>query len=133
MFLRRAGIIAVCLGAVTLLLAVVGLYGVQSYIVAHRTREIGVRMSLGATGEEIRRMVLRDGYRPVLQGLAIGLFIGVAGRAIVRSFLTVTVDVIDPRMLLVVPIPLLLAAFFACFLPAYRASRVDPNVALHHL
>lgn len=132
-FLRSAGIVAVCLGAVTLLLAMVGLYGVQSHIVAHRTREIGVRMSLGATAEEIRRMVLRDGYRPVLQGLAIGLFIGIAGRAIVRSYLTVKVDVIDPWMLILVPLPLLLAAFFACLLPAYRASRVDPNVALRNL
>jgi ABC-type lipoprotein release transport system permease subunit len=78
-------------------------------------------------------MALRDGYRPVLQGLAIGLFIGVAGRAIVRSYLAVKVDVIDPWMLILVPIPLLVAAFFACLLPAYRASRVDPNVALRNL
>ena len=132
-FLRAAGVIAVSLGALTLLLAMVGLYGVQSHIVAHRTREIGVRMSLGATAAQVRAMVLKDGYKPVLQGLAIGLFIGLAGRAIVRSYIAVEVAVFDPWMLLLVPIPLLLAAFFACFLPARRASRVDPNVALRHL
>jgi putative ABC transport system permease protein len=132
-FLRTAGLIAVSLGALTLLLAMVGLYGVQSHIVAHRTREIGVRMSLGATAAQVRAMVLKDGYKPVLQGLGIGLFIGIAGRAIVRSYIAVEVAVFDPWMLLLVPIPLLLAAFFACFLPARRASRVDPNVALRHL
>jgi len=132
-FLRAAGLIAVSLGALTLLLAMVGLYGVQSQIVAHRTREIGVRISLGATAAQVRTMVLKDGYTPVLQGLAIGLFIGIAGRAIVRATMTMPVEVIDPWMLLLVPVPLLLAAFCACYLPARRASRVDPNVTLRHL
>lgn len=121
------------LGALTLLLAMVGLYGVQSHIVAHRTREIGVRMSLGATAAQVRAMVLKEGYEPVLQGLGIGLFIGLCGRAIVRATMTMPVDVIDPWMLLLAPVPLLLAAFCACYLPARRASRVDPNVALRHL
>ncbi|MEX2663708.1 MAG: ABC transporter permease, partial [Vicinamibacterales bacterium] len=132
-FLRAAGIVAVALGALTLLLAMVGLYGVQSQAVAHRTREIGVRMSLGATAAQVRAMVLKDGYKPVLQGLAIGLFIGIAGRAIVRSVMVAPLEIVDPWMLLVVPVPLLFAAFFACYLPARRASRVDPNVALRHL
>ena len=132
-YLRAAGIVAVSLGALTLLLSMVGLYGVQSHVVTHRTREIGVRMSLGATAAQVRAMVLRDGYKPVLQGLGIGLFIGIAGRAIVRSYIAVEVAVFDPWMLLLVPIPLLFAAFLACFLPARRASRVDPNVALRHL
>lgn len=132
-FLRSAGIIALCLGGITLLLAMAGLYGVQAHIVAHRTREIGVRMSFGATAQQIRRMVLKDGYTPVLQGLALGIFIGLSGRALIRAYLDVKIGMIDPWMLLVVPVPLLLAAFLACVLPAYRASRVDPNVALRHL
>jgi len=70
---------ALALGALTLLLAMVGLFGIQSHIVARRTREIGVRMSLGASGAQIKRMVLKDGYRPVLEGLALGLFIGLSG------------------------------------------------------
>jgi predicted permease len=131
--LRGMSIVALSLGGVTLLLAMAGLYGVQSHIVAHRTREIGVRMSLGATAAQVRQMVLKDGYKPVLQGLALGLFFGVVGRAIVRAVLVARLDVVDPWMLLLVPVPMLLAAFLACFLPARRASRVDPNVALRHL
>jgi predicted permease len=133
MFLEAAGLSAVALGALTLMLAMAGLYGIQSHIVTHRTREIGVRMSCGATVSQIKRMVLRDGYKPVFEGLAIGLFIGVAGRAVVRAYLEVDVSVVDVWMLAVVPIPLLLAAFFACYLPAVRAAAVDPNVALRHL
>ncbi len=90
-------------------------------------------MSFGATAGNIQRMILKDGYIPVAQGLAIGIFIGLAGRAIVRAYLDVKVNVVDPWMLLVVPVPLVLAAFCACYLPARRASRVDPNVALRHL
>jgi putative ABC transport system permease protein len=132
-FLRAGGIVAVSLGGLTLLLAMVGLYGVQSQVVSLRTREIGVRMSLGATAAQVRTMVLKEGYKPVLQGLGIGLFIGIAGRAIIRSVMVAPMEIVDPWMLFVVPVPLLLAAFCACYLPARRASRVDPNVALRHL
>ena len=65
----------------------VGLHGVQSQGVARRTREIGVRMSFAATAAQIRGMMLKDGYRPVLQGLAIGIFIGFVARGIVRATL----------------------------------------------
>ncbi|HEY0872808.1 MAG TPA: ABC transporter permease [Vicinamibacterales bacterium] len=132
-FLRTLGMVAVVLGIVTLLLAMVGLFGVQSHVMSSRTREIGVRMSLGATSGQIRRLMLKDGYRPVLQGLAMGLFIGIVGRALIQSQTPVPIGIVDRWMLLLVPVPLLLAAFFACWLPAYRASRVDPNVALRHL
>jgi ABC-type antimicrobial peptide transport system permease subunit len=132
-FLRTLGLVAITLGLVTLVLAMVGLFGVQSHIVSHRTREIGVRMSFGATAAQIRAMVLKDGYRPVFEGLAIGLFIGIVGRAVIQSQTPVPIGIVDRWMVLLVPVPLLLAAFFACWLPAYRASRVDPNVALRHL
>ena len=117
----------------TLALAMVGLFGIQSHVVAHRTREIGVRISLGASPSQIQRMVLRDGYRPVVEGLALGLFIGVIGRVIVRAYTDVEVTVIDPWLFFVVPIPLIVAAFCACYFPAHRAAGVDPNVALRHL
>ena len=120
------------LGALTLLLAMVGLFGIQSHIVGHRTREIGVRMSFGATGRQIQWMVLKDGYRPVLEGLVLGLFGGLAGRVYVRAYLDIEVSVIDPWMLFIVPIPLIVAAFCACYVPARRAAGVDPNVALKH-
>ena len=99
-FLRGVGVTTLALGTLTMLLAMVGLFGIQSHIVAHRTREIGVRMSFGARGSQIQRMVLRDGYRPVLQGLVLGLFGGLAGRVIVRARLDVDVNIVDPWMLL---------------------------------
>ena len=128
--LRGFGLTAIGLGAITLLLAMAGLYGIQSHIIANRTREIGVRMSLGATAGQIKRMVLVDGYRPVLDGLLFGLSIGLVGRAIARAYLELDVAIVDPWMLVVTPIPLICAAFFACYLPARRAAAVDPNVAL---
>src|SRR4051812_44659105 len=128
--LRGLGVTAIGLGAITLLLAMAGLYGIQSHIIANRTREIGVRMSVGATAGQIKRMVLVDGYRPVLDGLVFGLSIGLIGRAIARSYLELDVAIVDPWMLVVTPIPLICAAFFACYLPARRAAAVDPNVAL---
>jgi predicted permease len=131
--LQTVGNGALALGVLTLFLAMIGLYGVQAQIVAHRTREIGVRMSLGASISQVRRLVLKDGFVPVLQGLALALFIGIAGRAIVQSMTPLPIGIVDRWMLLLVPVPLLLAAFFACWLPAHRASRVDPNVALRHL
>lgn len=116
-----------------LVLTMVGLHGVQSHGVTERTREFGLRMSFGATTAQIRTLVLRDGYRPVLQGLAIGIFLGLVGRGLVRAFWWDGMSVADVWMLALVPVPLLLATLFACFLPAHRASRVDPNVALRHL
>ena len=132
-FLRAASILALALGGLTLLLTMVGLYGVQSHVVALRAREIGLRMSLGATAGQIKSMVLRDGYRPVVEGLGIGLFIGFASRAILRSYLVVRISLVDPWVLALVPLPVILAAFCACYLPATRAARVDPNVALRTL
>lgn len=133
LFLRAGTAFALSLGAITLLLSMVGLYGVQSHGVERRTREIGVRMSFGATAEQIRTLVLQDGYRPVLQGIAIGIFLGFTGRGLVRAFLWDRIELVDPWMLFAVPAPMVLAAFLACWWPARRASRVDPNVALRHL
>jgi ABC-type lipoprotein release transport system permease subunit len=78
-------------------------------------------------------MVMRDGYRPVVEGLALGLFIGVNGRVIVRAYTDLQVSVVDPWLFFVVPIPLIVAAFCACYFPAHRAAGVDPNVALRQL
>ncbi len=132
-FLRAGTAFALSLGAITLLLSMVGLYGVQSHGVERRTREIGVRMSFGASAQQIRTLVLKDGYRPVLQGVAIGIFLGFTGRGLVRAFLWDKIELVDPWMLFAVPLPMVLAAFLACWWPARRASRVDPNVALRHL
>ena len=128
--LRSLGRGALYLGAFTLLLSMVGLFGVQSHVVMYRTREFGVRLSLGATARQIKTMVIRDGARPVFDGLILGLWGGIAGRFIVRAYTDVQVAVFDPWMLLVAPIPIVMAALCACYLPAARASRVDPTTAL---
>jgi len=132
-FLTVVGMSALALGAVTLLLAMAGLFGIQSQIVGQRTKEIGVRMSLGASAAQIRWMVLRDGSRPVFDGLALGVFIGLAGRAIVRARLNIDIAIVDPWMVIAVPAALIVAAFCACYFPARRAASVDPNVALRQL
>lgn len=128
--IRAGGRGALYLGAFTLLLSMVGLFGVQSHVVTYRTREFGVRMSLGATSRQIKLMVMRDGYRPIVEGLVLGLWGGLAARAIVRAYIDVDVAIFDLSMLLVTPIPVILAAMTACYLPAARASRVDPLKAL---
>jgi putative ABC transport system permease protein len=127
---RSAGRGALYLGGFTLLLSMAGLFGVQSHVVAYRTREFGVRMSLGASARQIKTMVIRDGARPVFDGLVLGLWGGIAGRFLVRSYTDLEVAVLDPWMLAVTPVPIVLAALFACYLPASRASRVDPTTAL---
>jgi putative ABC transport system permease protein len=131
--LRAATTASLALGLLTLAMSMVGLYGVQSLAVGRRTREIGVRLSFGATSAQVKRMVLTDGYRPVFEGMAIGLFMGIAGRAIVRVFLDVPLAVLDPWMLAVVPLPLIFAAFCACYLPARRAAAIEPMVVLRDL
>jgi putative ABC transport system permease protein len=128
--LRSLGMGTLYIGGFTLLLSMVGLFGVQSHVVSHRTREIGVRMSVGATARQIKLMVIKDAYRPVLEGLVLGLWGGLAGRVIARAYMDVDVAVVDPWMLLLTPLPLVLAAFVACYWPASRAASVNPTVAL---
>jgi predicted permease len=130
---RVAASFASALGLVTLLMAMVGLYGIQSHVVARRTREVGVRMAIGASAAQIERMVLGEGYRPVLQGLALGLLFGVLARLVLRATVNAAIAAFDPLAFALVPIPLVAAAFLACYLPARRAARVDPNDALRHL
>ena len=128
--LRSLGMGTLYLGGFTLLLSMVGLFGVQSHAVSYRTREIGVRMSVGATAQQIKLMVIKDGYRPVLEGLILGLWGGLAARVIARAYLDVDVNVVDPWMLVLTPIPLIAAAFAACYWPAAKAANADPTVAL---
>ncbi len=132
-FLRALGLWAVGLGVVTLALAMVGLFGIETHIVSRRTREIGVRMSFGASAMQIKRMVLKDGSRPVFEGLVLGMFMGLVGRSIIRSSTDIDISIVDPWTLFVVPIPLILSAYCACYLPASRAAAVDPSQALRSL
>ncbi|MGH9384005.1 MAG: FtsX-like permease family protein, partial [Vicinamibacterales bacterium] len=112
-----------------ILIAAVGTYGVVAYTVSRRTKEIGVRMALGATARRIRRMVLQEGLQVTLAGLALGL----AGSAMSVRFLGTflfQVSPLDPVTYAAVTLVGLCVAALACLIPARRASRVDPLVAL---
>ena len=120
--------LATGLGALALLLAAIGLYGVMSYSVARRTNEIGVRIALGARHPDIARLVMRDGMRPVLVGVVLGL------PASVVAFRTLAHHVsgvaIDPFSLTLAVVVLCVSALAAVFVPARRAMIVDPLSAL---
>jgi len=117
------------LAILALVIAVVGLYGVLSHAVAFRTREIGLRMALGARRGQIAQLVARQAVRLV----GLGLALGVAGAVAVSRFfgaLLTDVSPTDPVTLAVVVATLALVAGFAAAIPAHRASSVDPLVAL---
>jgi predicted permease len=127
-----AGLSAI-LGLIALVLALAGLFGVLAHIVARRTREIGVRIALGAETPQIIRLVLREGMSPVLLGIGVGTAFGVLARLATRPMFLAPLPAVDIWALVLVPIPMLLAGLLACYLPARRAALVDPNVALRDL
>jgi ABC-type antimicrobial peptide transport system permease subunit len=112
-----------------LVLGAVGLYGVLAYVVAERTREIGVRMALGAAPGMVQRMVVVQGVRVVLIGLAVGLAAAAASTRALGGLLY-GVGRIDPAVFLAMSIMLVAIGMLASFLPARRASRVDPIESL---
>jgi len=119
------------LGALALLLASIGVYGVVSYSVSRRVHEIGVRMALGADGGEIRNLLLRQAMRPVL----VGVLVGVAGCGAVSQVLSSMLfglSAHDPIAFLAVPLLLLVVALVASVIPVRYGTRVDPMVALRY-
>jgi putative ABC transport system permease protein len=110
-------------------LAVVGLYGVTSYLTGQRTHEIGVRIAVGATQQRIVRLVLKDGAKLVILGVAAGMVMTLACSRLVGSFLF-GVSAYDPLTLVSVVPMLGGVALIACAIPAWRAARVDPTIAL---
>jgi len=121
------GIFAGC----ALLLSVVGLYGVVTYSVTRRASEIGIRLALGAQRGDILRMVLGEGLRLALAGIAIGGVGALALTRLVEKFLFATA-VTDPVTYILVPAVLVAVALLACYVPARRAMRLDPIAALRH-
>jgi len=116
-------------GGLALGLAVVGLYGVKAYSVARRTREIGIRMALGAQAGAVLRMIMGEGSIMLVSGVAIGLLLAIA-TAKVLSGILYEVGALDPVAFTVAPLVLITAALIATWLPARRATRVDPVQAL---
>ena len=118
-------------GALALLLAGIGIYGVVSYSVAQRTRELGVRMALGAKEQDVLGLVLWDGLIVIAAGLASGLLLAAATTRVIAGFLY-GVEAIDPVTFVSVPLMLGFVALAASYIPARRATKVDPLVALRY-
>ena len=114
---------------ISLILASVGLYGVLQYLMTQRTTELGIRMALGARRDQVLQLMLLDGLRPALFGLAIGVVLSFAATRLFQSMLSGTKPV-DPLVLCGVTATLLAVSVLACLIPAWRASHLDPMAAL---
>jgi ABC-type antimicrobial peptide transport system permease subunit len=119
-------------GAVALVLGIIGIYGVISYAVAQRTREIGIRLALGAEKNTILQMVIAQGLRLALAGVAIGVVIAFLLSRLLSGFsqLLYGVRASDPITFSMVSATLLVVAALACYLPARRAASIEPMNAL---
>lgn len=129
---RRFGMALLTFFAVTaLLLTMMGIYGVVAFLVGRRNREIGIRMALGAQRNDVLRLILRQGMKPVAFGIAIGLAGSLATSRLVATQLY-GVSSSDPLTLASIVALLVTAALLACWLPALRAARLDPMEALRN-
>jgi predicted permease len=126
---RMGAALLAVFGLLSLLLAVIGVYGVMAYSVSQRTRELGLRMALGAAGGDVLRLVVRQGLTLAALGIAVGLALSLAVTRQVSNLLF-DVSARDPVTLLAIPLILGAAALLATALPAWRATRIDPTIAL---
>ena len=117
--------------AIALFLSMIGLYGALTFAVSQRTREIGIRMALGAQTADVLKLVVGQGLRLVLAGVALGLFTAVAATRLMKSLLY-GVSATDPITFVLIAAGLLCVGVLACWIPARRATRVDPLVALRY-
>ena len=126
---RMGASLLLVFGLLSLVLAVIGIYGVMSYSVSQRTRELGLRMALGADPGDLLKLVLRQAVTLAAIGIVVGLGLSFAGARLVSNLLF-GVTARDPLIFALVPVLLGLAALVASARPALRAARVDPTVAL---
>jgi ABC-type antimicrobial peptide transport system permease subunit len=115
--------------ALALGLAGVGIYGVMAYLVTQGTRDLGIRLALGASPGEVLRLIVRSGMAVALVGVAIGVGAAMAAAGFMRSLLF-GVEAVDPLTFTVIPVLLCAVALAASYLPARRAARIDPVVCL---
>jgi putative ABC transport system permease protein len=128
---RLSMILLAAFAVLALALSCVGIYGVISYLVGERTREIGVRMALGARRSDVLRLILGQGARMALLGLLPGIFLALGLTRLMRSQLF-GVTPHDPLTFAAVAMVFVMVALAACYIPARRAARVDPMVALRY-
>jgi predicted permease len=128
---RFATLLLGIFAGIALVLGSVGIYGVMSYLVTERTHEMGIRMALGATGNNVMGLVLKYGLRLAIAGLGLGLVASI-GLTRLLSSLLFGVSATDPATLVAVGLLLVGVAMLACYIPARRATRVDPMVALRY-
>jgi len=127
--LRAGAAVFSAFGGIALLLAVLGVYGVKSYVLSRRTREFGIRIAVGAEPRALLWQVLREGGRVTMIGIGIGLLLALVAGRFLQGILYGVRDV-EPVVLVATPLILLAASLLASFVPALRATRVDPTVAL---
>jgi len=128
---NMAASFSVAFAVVAILLSAVGLYSVMAYVVSQRTREVGIRMALGANRRDVMKMITRQGMRLAAVGVVIGLLLALA-LAQVLSSLLIGISGYDVTTFILVPALLSVVALLACYLPARRATKVDPLIALRY-
>jgi putative ABC transport system permease protein len=128
---NMAASFSLAFGVLAVLLSAVGLYSVMAYIVSQRTREVGIRMALGANRSHVLKMITKQGMWLACVGVAIGLLLALALVRVLGSVL-IGVSGYDLGIFVAVPVLLVLVGLLACYLPARRATKVNPLVALRY-